>query len=87
LTKTITELKEVLRSAGGSYAENIKQLENAEIELEEVELGIKTIEARHARGELPLEAYRKQLADFERRKEKAEGTVSGLLLRLRGEIR
>lgn len=87
LTQTIAELKDVLRSAGGSYAEYVKQVETAEIELEEVELGIRTIEARHARGELPLEAYRKQLADFERRREKAETAVSGLLLRMRGEIR
>ncbi|MFB3888927.1 MAG: hypothetical protein ACE14S_05510 [Candidatus Bathyarchaeia archaeon] len=87
LDQTIKELKELLRNAGGSYADVVRQLETAEAELEEVETGIKSIEARNARGDLPLEAYKRQLADFQRRKEKAETTVNGLLLRLRGEIR
>ena len=58
-----------------------------EVDLNEIELSIKTMETRHEIGELPLEAYRKQLTDLERRKNKIENTISGLLLRLRGEAR
>ncbi len=87
LSHKAATLKESVRSAGGSYADIVRQLDAAEVELNEVEMTIKNAGVRHETGELSLENYRKQLADLERRKEKAETTVNGLLLRLRGEIR
>jgi hypothetical protein len=87
LNQTISDIRETLRNVGGSYSESIRQLESAEVDLNEVELSIKTMETRHEIGELPIEAYRKQLTDLERRKTKIENTISGLLLRLRGEAR
>lgn len=87
LNQTINDIRETLRNAGGSYSESIRQLESAEVDLNEIELSIKTMETRHEIGELPLEAYRKQLTDLERRKTKIENTISGLLLRFRGEAR
>jgi hypothetical protein len=86
LSKNIAALKKTFRSAGGVYADLIRQLDLAEIEIVEVETNIRTIEVRHGRGELPLEAYKKQLADYQRRTEKAEATINGILLRLREEI-
>jgi hypothetical protein len=87
LSNRIAHLKEVLRSAGGSYADIVRQLEAADVELNEVQLSLQNIEVRHESGQIPLESYKKQLTDIERRREKAEATVNGLLLRLRGEIR
>jgi hypothetical protein len=87
LSNKAAELKVGLRSTGGSYADIVRQLDAAEVELNEVEMSIKNVGIRHETGDLSLENYRKQLADLERRKEKAETTVNGLLLRLRGEIR
>ena len=86
LSKNIAELKTIFRSAGGIYADLVRQLDIAKIELVEVTTNIRTIEVRHSRGELPLEAYKKSLADYQRRKEKAEATINGILLRLREEI-
>jgi hypothetical protein len=86
LSKNIAALKKTFRSAGGIYADLIRQLDLAEIEIVEVETNIRTIEVRHGRGELPLEAYKKQLAEYQRRMEKAEATINGILLRLREEI-
>jgi hypothetical protein len=86
LSKNIAGLKRTFRSAGGIYADLIRQLDIAEIELVEVGTNMRTIEVRHSRGELPLEAYKKSLADYQRRKEKAEATINGILLRLREEI-
>ena len=86
LSKNIAELKTIFRSAGGIYADLVRQLDIAETELVEATKNIRTIEVRHSRGELPLEAYKKSLADYQRRKEKAEATMSGILLRLREEI-
>ena len=87
LSRSLTELKEKMRTAGGKYADLMRQLEIAETETNEAEAGIKSIEARHSRGEISLETYRKLLTDYERRKEKAEASTNGILLRLREEIR
>jgi hypothetical protein len=85
LAKSLAEYKERMRAAGGLYADLMRQLEVAETEINEVEASSRSIEARHSRGELSLEAYRKLLADYQRRKEKAETTINGILLRLREE--
>ena len=86
LSRNIAELKRLLRSAGGSYADLIRQLDIAENELNEVETNIIKVEARLRGGALSLEDYKKFLADYQKRKEKTETTVNGILLRLREEI-
>lgn len=85
--KSINDLKATFRSAGGIYADLVRQLDYAETELGEVDSGINLIETRYSRGDLTLENYKKQLADYERRKEKSETTINGILLRLREELR
>jgi hypothetical protein len=87
IAKNIAELKRVFRSAGGNYANLVRQLDVAEAELVEVEANTRNIEVRHRKGALPLGAYKKSLADYQRRKEKAEATINGILLRLREETR
>jgi len=86
LARRLDDLRLRLRSAGGRYADLMHQLEVAETEINEVEANIRSIETRHRRGELTLEAYRRLLADYQRRREKAETTINGILLRLREEI-
>jgi chromosome segregation ATPase len=86
LSRNLAESKDRLRAAGGKYADLARQLEIAETEMNEVESNIKSIEARHNRGELSLEAYRKLLGDYQRRKEKSDTTIKGILLRFREEI-
>ncbi len=87
LSRSLAELKEKMRAVGGRYADLMRQLEIVETEINEVEANIKSIEARHRRGELSLGAYRKLLADYQSRKEKAETAINGILLRIREEIR
>jgi len=87
LSRNLTEFKEKMRAAGSQYVELMQQLEIAETEINEVEANIKSIEARHSRGEISLEAHRKLLSDYQRRKEGAGTTINGILLRLREEIR
>lgn len=86
ISRKIVELKRVFRSAGGVYSDLVRQLDITEAELVEVEMGIRKSEIRHRRGELPLDAFKKSLADYQRRKEKAETTINGILLRLREEL-
>jgi hypothetical protein len=87
LSRTLADVKERMRSAGGHYSDLMRQLEVAETEITEAEANVKSIDARHSRGEISLETYRKLLGDYQRRKEKAETTINGILLRLREEIR
>jgi chromosome segregation ATPase len=87
LSRNLGEVKERMRSAGGHYADLMRQLEVAETEINEAEANVRSIEARYGRGEISLETYRKLLSDYQRRKEKAETTINGILLRLREEIR
>ncbi len=87
LDRSIAELRARIRSAGGRYSEHMLQLEVEESEIAEVDAGVKNIEGMHARGELSLEAYRKRLDNFQRRKENAETNINGILLRLREEMR
>jgi hypothetical protein len=87
LLKNTNDLKATFRSAGGVYADLARQLDYAETELDETETNIGVIETRYSRGDLPLENYKKQMADYQRRKEKSETTINGILLRLREELR
>jgi hypothetical protein len=85
VNQKIAHLKEIHRRAGGSYADLVRQLESAEAELEDVEMTLQNVDERHETGELSLETFRKQHADLERRQQKAEDSLNGLLIRLRGE--
>ncbi|MEM4704178.1 MAG: hypothetical protein QXJ02_03835 [Candidatus Bathyarchaeia archaeon] len=87
LQRNLEDFKARIRAAGGQYLDYMRQLEVAETEITEVAANLKSIEARHGRGELSLEGYRKMLSDYERRRESAETTIDGILLRLREESR
>lgn len=87
LSRNLGELKESMRSAGGHYADLMRQLEVAESEINDVEANIRNIEARQNRGEVTLELYRNRMEEYRRRKEKSETTINGILLRLREETR
>jgi len=65
----------------------VERIEVAETQLEEVKAGIQRIEARYRRREISSEAHRKLLEEYHRRRDGAENTIEGLLLRLREEIR
>ena len=87
LSKDLTGLKEELRKAGSRYANIMRQIEVAETELEETEAAIRRIELRYRRREISKGTYSKLLEEYNHRKERAETTIDGVLLRLREEIR
>ena len=87
LSRELVEVREAMRQSGGHHADLMRQLEVAETEINDVEANIKTIEARQSRGEVSIEAYRKLMGDYQHKKEKAETTINGILLRLREETR
>ena len=87
LSKDLSDMNEEIRKAGSRYANTMRQIEVAETELEETEAAIRRIELRYRRREISKETYRKLLEEYNRRKERAETTIDGVLLRLREEIR
>lgn len=87
LSRDLAEVREAMRQSGGHHADLMRQLEVAETEINDVEANVKTIDARQSRGEVSTEAYRKLMGDYMRKKEKAETTINGILLRLREETR
>jgi len=86
LNREITELREKMLKAGGRYAEIMRRIEVAETVLEGVEADIRRVRARYQRGEVSAGAYRRLLAEYERRRERARLEIDGALLRLREEI-
>lgn len=87
VSRNINDLKKTFQSAGGNYANLVRQLEVAEADLLDIETNSRNIDVRHRKGALPLDSYKKAKADCQRRKEKAEATIHGILLRLREETR
>jgi len=86
LSRDLTGLREKIRKAGPRYANSMRQIEAAETELEGAEAAIRRIEIRYRHKELSTEAYHRQIAEYNRRKERAKTTIDGVLLRLREEI-
>ena len=87
LSKDLANMKEEIRKAGSRYANTMRQIEVAEAELQETEAAIRRIELRYRRREISKGTYSKLLEEYNRRKERAETTIDGVLLRLREEIR
>ncbi len=86
LSRDLTASKDKLRTVGPRYAELMRQLEVAEAELMGAEAEINRSEARYRRGDLSAQAYHNVLEANYRRRDKAQTTIDGVLLRLREEI-
>ncbi len=87
LTRNTSKLKEAFRSSGSTYSDLIKQLDSAEADLTDAENNIKNLESQQNKGEISIETYKKNIADNQKRKDKAESAINGILLRLREKAR
>ena len=87
LARNINKLKDALRSSSSAYADLVNQLESAEEDLSDAEENIKKLESGQSRGEISLETYKKNIGEYQKRKDKAESTLNGILLRLREKSR
>jgi hypothetical protein len=63
----------------------MRQIEVAQTELLAVEADIRRTEARYRRGEISAVTYHKLLEDYLKRKDRAQTSIDGILLRLREE--
>jgi len=86
LSRDLVALRDKLRAAGPRYSELMRQLEIAETELQGAEAEIDRAEVRYRRGDLSAQAYHNVLETSYRRRDRAQTTIDGVLLRLREEI-
>jgi len=85
LSRELVALRDKLRMGGSRYAELLRQLEVAETELQSAEAEIDRAEVRYRRGDLSPQAYHNVLETAYRRRDRAQTTTDGVLLRLREE--
>jgi hypothetical protein len=85
VSRELAALRDKLRMAGPRYAELMRQLEVAETELQGAEAEIDRAEVRYRRGDLSPQAYHNVLETAYRRRDRAQTTTDGVLLRLREE--
>jgi hypothetical protein len=83
VSRTLSSLRETIRTAGSQYANMMKQIEVAETNLEGAEKDVQRVKKRYRRGEISKGAYRKLMEEYNGRIEEAEATIDGVLLRLR----
>lgn len=86
LSRDLAALRDKIRTAGPRYSDLMRQLEVAENELKGVEADINRAEAGYRRGEMSAASYHELLEGAYRRRDRAQTTIDGVLLRLREEI-
>jgi hypothetical protein len=86
ITKHLEKAKALFRSTG-TYADLVRQLDSAEEDLSEAEEDIRSLESRQGKGEVSMEVYKKNIVDYQKRRDRAESAINGILLRLREKTR
>jgi uncharacterized membrane protein len=86
LVKKINNIKGFLQNAGSDYAYLMKQLDRAEEKLADAETNLTKIDAQKMRGEISVDEYRESQDNYEREQDKAQGSINGILLRLREKM-
>lgn len=82
LSKTLMNYREQMLGARGKKRDFLRQLNEAENSIKELEANIQRVVSSHRRGELSLQDYRKLLAEYQRNKENVASEINGILLRL-----
>jgi hypothetical protein len=87
INRNIKRTKETFKGTTGGYSDLVKQLDLAEVDLDDADVNIKTLESRQSKGEISLEVYKRSIGDYQKQRDKAESAINGILLRLREKIR
>jgi hypothetical protein len=86
IARNTNKIKAALRSSS-SYADLVNQLDSAEADFSDAEENIRKLETGQSTGEISIETYKKNIGDYQKRRDKAESTINGILLRLREKTR
>lgn len=87
LTRKIEESKQIFRDSGSGSADLVRQLDVAESELQDINEKIRVVKARQDSHQISIEEYKKSTDEYQRKIEKIDVTISGILLRLREKTR
>ena len=86
LDRNFTSLKEKVKKIGTSYAEVLRQLEVADIELDSTSSNLSRIETEFRANKISKDTYEKLRIEYIRKIDKTITTINGILLSLREEI-
>ncbi len=87
VARHIQRIEATFLGSSGTYADLVRQLDAAEADLSEAEENIKSLDFKQSRGEISLETYKRNIGDYQKRRDKAESVINGILLRLREKLR
>ncbi|MCW4033316.1 MAG: hypothetical protein NWF08_08025 [Candidatus Bathyarchaeota archaeon] len=87
LNRNMMPLKNELRKADNRYAEVIRNIEKSESEIEALRMNRFQLRGQYRSGRIIKDAYESLISDIDRRINKAEETLEGLLITLREEAR
>lgn len=87
LNRNMMPLKNELRKADTRYAEAIRNIEKSESEIEALRMNRFQLRGQYRSGRLIKDAYESLISDIDRKINKAEDTLEGLLITLREEAR
>ena len=85
--RTLAPVEEQLSAAQGRYADMIKRIERAEVELNVIKTTANDLRNQYRNGKISKDLYESLNADLMRRKQKAEQTIDTIIINLREEIR
>jgi len=86
LTRSMNEAKELFKNSP-MYADLVRELDLAEAEFDKADSAVKRYEAQHRTGEITKEEYKENIDDYQKRRNKAETVVNGILSRIREKTR
>lgn len=86
LTRSMNEAKELFKNSP-MYADLVRELDLAEAEFDKADSAVKRFETQHRTGEITKEAYKENIDDYQKRRNKAETVVNGILSRIREKTR
>jgi len=87
INRELIDLKAKMKNAGGRYADAVKKIEIAELEIETARRNIEDVKVQYRTQKISKDAYNTLLADYRKRLEKGKATVDDVLISLRGELR
>ena len=87
LNRNMMPLKNELRKSDARYAEVIRNIEKSESEIEALRMNKFQLRGQYRSGRIIKDAYESLISDIDRKINRAEETLEGLLITLREEAR
>jgi len=87
INRELIDLKAKMKNAGGRYADAVRKIEIAELEIETARRNIDDVKVQYRTQKISKDTYNTLLADHRKRLERGKATIDDALISLRGELR